>query len=138
MRWAVKPVAVGRRVRARKIKDDQPLSPSETFTVSVGVDVPSLVLAEDEQSLREPTQTELDKMAVPPQVTALQARRALEQVGIRSDVETFVSNQPQDVQDHWTYATVIERDSQFIADAATALGLTEQDLDDLFTQAVQL
>lgn len=61
MRYAITPKGIGRRPGARCIRDDTPLTASETFTVTSFT--PDLVLAEDGLSLREKTQEEIDAEA---------------------------------------------------------------------------
>lgn len=58
MKYAITPRGIGKRPGARCIRDETPLAPGETFTVSDFT--PDLVLAEDQISLREKTQDELD------------------------------------------------------------------------------
>jgi hypothetical protein len=71
-------------------------------------------------------------------VTPLQARKALTQAGLRDSVESWVAAQAQGVRDAWDYAIQIERTDPVLGAAATALGLTEQQVDDLFALAAIL
>jgi len=74
-------------------------------------------------------------VSVPEQVTPLQARRALRAAGLFDAVAGWVAQQDADTQDAWEYATVIERDNALLAGAAAALGMTEEQIDQLFILA---
>ena len=71
-------------------------------------------------------------------VTPRQIRLALNQAGLRSAVEAYISAAPQDMKDTWEFSTVIERNSPLIAAGAAELNLTEAQIDDLFTLAATL
>ncbi|AHB49322.1 hypothetical protein W911_14280 [Hyphomicrobium nitrativorans NL23] len=77
---------------------------------------------------------------VPQSVTPYQARMALHYAGHLPAVEALVSNPETDAAARiaWEYATVFERHSPFIAALAPGLGLTEQQVDDLFIVAGSL
>lgn len=75
---------------------------------------------------------------VPAQVTALQARLALIQVGLLSQVEAAVAQASDEIKVYWEYSTIVRRDSSFIAAMAPALGLNEAALDNLFVLAETL
>jgi hypothetical protein len=75
---------------------------------------------------------------VPQFVTPLQFRRALNQLDIRDDVETYVNTLSQDEKDAWEYATEFQRNNQIIANAAIALNKTSEEVDDLFRLASTL
>lgn len=70
--------------------------------------------------------------------TPRQARLALAQSSLLTAVEAWIATAPQATQIEWEFAQEIRRDWPPIADAATALGLTEAQLDDLFTLAATL
>jgi hypothetical protein len=72
---------------------------------------------------------------VPFSVTPWQMRRALNQIGLRSTVESAVAAASQDNRDGWEYALEIRRDNQLLANMAAALGMGESQLDDLFRLA---
>lgn len=72
---------------------------------------------------------------VPSSVTPLQARRALRQQSLHEAVTAWIAQQDGATQDAWEYATRIERDDAFIAGAAAALGLTDEQVDQLFILA---
>lgn len=68
-------------------------------------------------------------------VTPLQMRRALNHTGLRSSVEAAVAGADQDTKDAWEFASEIRRDNSLLLGMATQLGMTEQQLDDLFALA---
>lgn len=77
--------------------------------------------------------------AVPQQVTALQARRALRAAGLYEAVKTAVDAAADpDVQDSWEYAAVWHRDAMWIAALGAQLSLSPEQIDALFVQAASL
>lgn len=72
------------------------------------------------------------------QCTPRQARLALAQAGLLTAVEAWIATAPEATQIEWQYANEIRRDWPPIAAAATALGLNEAQLDDLFSLAATL
>lgn len=72
---------------------------------------------------------------VPSSVSPAQARLALLAAGLLDDVEAAVAAGPRAMQIAWQNASVIERDSPTVAALAGALGLTDAQLDELFTTA---
>ena len=76
--------------------------------------------------------------AVPPMVTARQARLALLGAGLLSAVEAWIAAQGQAVQITWEYSMFYERNSPLIDAAASGLGLTSQQIDSLFIAAAAL
>lgn len=71
-------------------------------------------------------------------VTPRQFRLALNATGMRASIEAYVAAGSQDMKDTWEFATVIERNSPIIAAGAAELGLTEGQIDDLFSLAATL
>lgn len=76
-------------------------------------------------------------------VSMRQARLALLQAGLLSQVEAAIAaiedaGQRQAVQIEWEYAAEVNREHPWVQSLATALGLTEVQLDDLFTLAATL
>lgn len=68
-------------------------------------------------------------------VSPLQMRRALRQQGLADAVAAYVAAQDVDTQDAWEYAVEIRRTDALIVQAASALGKTEAEIDDLFRLA---
>lgn len=71
-------------------------------------------------------------------VTPRQIRLALTASGLRSTVEQAVAAGSQDLKDWWEYALEIERGHPLVEAIAQQLGITEQQLDDLFRLAATL
>ena len=76
-------------------------------------------------------------------VSMRQARLALLQSGLLAQVEAAIAaiedaGQRQAVQIEWEYAAEVNREHPWVQSLATALGLTEVQLDDLFTLAATL
>lgn len=76
--------------------------------------------------------------AVPEIVTALQARLALNQSGLRSTIETWVNGQNQEIQDYWHYSSTVHRNHAIITGAMSELGITSEQMDGLFILAGSL
>lgn len=84
-----------------------------------------------------PVETEPFK---PKSVTMRQARLALLEAGHYTAVETAINSIEDPIvkkasQIEWEYAATVDRDSSFTQGMAAALGLTEQDMDNLFMLA---
>jgi hypothetical protein len=77
---------------------------------------------------------------IPQTVSRFQARAALYQAGLLDQVETLMSDPATDMMAKlaWADAQEFKRTSPTIATMAAELGLSDTDLDDLFTQAAQI
>jgi hypothetical protein len=73
-----------------------------------------------------------------PVVTMRQARLALHDAGLLTQVNGAVSALGGSVEIEWEYATTVERSSPLVASLATALNLSEQEIDALFEAAKTL
>jgi hypothetical protein len=80
----------------------------------------------------------IPKGPVPESITSLQARRALRKAGLLETVNTFIASQSEEIQETWEYAVEIYRNDPTLAMLATSLGLTSDQLDDLFRSAVKI
>lgn len=94
-------------------------------------------------------QIEADFVPEPPQpapipniVTMRQARLALLQSNLLSSVDAAIASLPspqkEAAQIEWEYSQEVHRDKELVGMLAPALGLTEAQLDDLFTLAASL
>lgn len=76
------------------------------------------------------------------QVTMRQARLALAQQGFLQTVEDAIALIPEPdksiITIEWEYSATVERKSQWVTALAPALGLTDEQMDDLFKLAVTL
>ncbi|MEN6540828.1 MAG: hypothetical protein ABFC67_14570 [Mizugakiibacter sp.] len=81
-------------------------------------------------------------VAVPSVVSMRQARRALYDAGMLSNVEAAIAGMSgvdgDKARIDWATATTVERGNALVASLAAALGLTGAQLDALFTQAAAL
>lgn len=79
---------------------------------------------------------------VPQAVTMRQARLALLQIGKLAAVDTAIDSLPDPDKSaariEWEYSQEVQRDKPFVSMLAPALGLTEEDLDNLFVLASTL
>ncbi len=80
------------------------------------------------------------KALVPASVGPYQARAALLAAGLLDAVEALIADPETDraIRIAWEYAAEFQRDSQMITTMASVLGLTEQQVDDLFIAAAQV
>lgn len=83
-----------------------------------------------------------DAAPIPSVVDMAQARLALLQSGLYSTVQAAIAAMPGAAGDaariEWEFRTTVRRDSPLVASLSTALGLTSEQLDDLFTLASTL
>ena len=79
---------------------------------------------------------------VPQEVTMRQARLALLENGLLANVQPAINSLPEPdktkAQIEWEYSNALQRGNPFVAVLGAALGLSSQDLDDLFIQASAL
>ena len=74
---------------------------------------------------------------VPQAITPLQAKLQLLKLGLLDEVEALVIND-RTAQLYWEYALVIERDNEVLLSMSEQLGLTSEQLDDMFINASKL
>lgn len=75
---------------------------------------------------------------IPAQVTMRQARLALLGAGLLDTVETAIMAAGPAAKIEWDYATEVQRSSGLVPAMATALGMTEAQIDELFVTAATL
>ena len=75
---------------------------------------------------------------IPQSVTMRQARLALLAAGLLDTVETAIAGAGPAAVIEWDYATEVQRASGLVPAMATALGLTDEQIDALFVQAATL
>lgn len=80
---------------------------------------------------------------IPQSVTMRQARLALLSAGFLDAVDAAIAAMPEGpqrkaAQIEWEYAQTVDRASSFTQQLAAGLGLTDAQMDDLFTQAATL
>lgn len=74
---------------------------------------------------------------VPQSITPLQAKLQLLKLGLLDEVETLVTGD-RTAQLYWEYASIIERDNAVLLLMATQLGLTSEQVDEMFIEASKL
>lgn len=106
--------------------------PDASFTMAAGV-LDVLAQADFEQM-------RLDEMRarIPQVVTIRQAKLALLQAGLLDDVEAAMTQADRATQIEWEYATEFRRDWPALLAMQPVLGLTDEQIDDLFKLAVTL
>jgi hypothetical protein len=75
---------------------------------------------------------------VPEAITPLQARRSLRAADLLDAVTAWIVTQPAEAQEAWEYCIEVRRDSPLIAAAQVALGMTDEQVDDLFRAGAEL
>jgi hypothetical protein len=75
---------------------------------------------------------------VPAAITPLQARRALRAADLLDAVNAWIATQSADAQEAWEYCVEVRRDAALIAGAQEGLGLTPEQVDDLFRAGAAL
>ena len=71
-------------------------------------------------------------------VSMRQARLALKKLGMYKQVNTVISQLGEEAQIEWEYAIFVERDFPLVKQMQSALNLTDNQVDDLFTLADSL
>jgi hypothetical protein len=89
-----------------------------------------------------PQPTDAPPVPVITSVTMRQARLALLQQGLLTQVNNAVASMPgaqgDAVRIEWEFSNTVERNRPFVQALAASLGLTSQQIDDLFTLAATL
>jgi hypothetical protein len=73
-----------------------------------------------------------------PDISPRQIRQALTTAGLRDSVETNVAAGNQNLKDWWEFASVFERSNEQVLAMATALGITDREMDDLWALGATL
>ena len=82
--------------------------------------------------------TEVETDYVPPVISARQCRLVLAAQGLLSTVEAAVAASPEAVQIEWQFASYVSRNSALVTSLGGSLGLTSEQLDDMFKVAATL
>ena len=79
------------------------------------------------------------KLDCPQEITMRQARLALLEHGLLANVQTAINSLPEPdktkAQIEWEYSNALQRDNPFVSVLGAALGLSSQDIDNLFITA---
>ncbi len=117
----------------------KPLEYKEGFNIKFNIaenkfEYVEKVVEVDEEKIEEP---KLDENNVPLSITPLQAKLQLLEIELLDEVEELVK-QDRRVEIYWTNAQKFNKDDEILKTMATALGLSSEQLDDLFLQASKL
>ena len=74
---------------------------------------------------------------VPQSITPLQAKLQLLKLGLLDEVEALVTGD-RTAQLYWEYASVVERDNAVLLLMANSIGLTSEQVDEMFIEASKL
>ena len=76
---------------------------------------------------------------VPASITPVQARVVMNHHNLRDSVEALISqSENQDIKDYWEFSLAIERNNPILLSMAEQLGLTDEQLDNLFIEGAKL
>lgn len=118
---------------------------TNTVVVNNLTDIPNLVAAVgnegigwlyDGESFSPPPPPPVQ---IPQEITMRQARLALLDIGLLANVPVAIDSLPEPdktkAQIEWEYSNALQRGNPFVAVLGTALGLSSQDIDNLFITA---
>ena len=77
------------------------------------------------------------ELSVPSVITKLQAMKQLKAIGRWEEVKALLSSNDE-INDEWILSNELNRKYPLIISMGTALGLTQEDLDNIFIQASRL
>jgi hypothetical protein len=98
--------------------------------------ISSVMMTDDEFASWVAEEKARDWMPAP--VTPLQMRRALRALNLRESVESAAQAAGPEVMDAWDYALEVRRDNPLLVGMAAQLGITDDQLDALFSLASTL
>lgn len=79
---------------------------------------------------------------IPQEITMRQARLVLLEHGLLANVQTAINSLPEPnktkAQIEWDYSNALQRDNSFVAVLGAALGLTDEDVDNLFIEGATM
>lgn len=98
-----------------------------------------LMTDEERQALADEWNENASRVVVPSRVPMRKARRALRAAGLLSLVDQSLAAIPgaagDDARDDWEYSSEVHRDNPTLQALASMLGLTDEQLDQLFLTA---
>ena len=104
----------------------------ESGTASIGDTLINGVFVPQEVTYIEPTAPTQPVFTPPNEINSFQAKAALVAAGKYEQVQAFISTLPMIDQLRWQEATTFRRDNEYLVAIANELGLSEQEVDDLF------
>jgi len=124
-----------------------PVDMSTVSNVQYAADRSYAIGDSDNPALPEATEAEIQAVLlanapVPRKVTMRQARLALLQQGLLSQIDTVIDSLPEPDKSaarvEWDHSSAVDRAKPFVVMLAPALGLSDTQLDDLFRYAATL
>lgn len=118
----------------------EPLEYKEGFDIKFNLEenkfeyVEKIVTTVEEEKIEEQI---VDENSVPTKISRLQAKLQLLEIGLLDEVEDLVA-QDRKVQLYWKEADNFYRTDSILLSMATAIGLTDEQLDKLFIEASKL
>ncbi len=109
----------------------------EGFDIKFNVLKNSFEYVEIIKPIVEDEEVPVDENVVPTKITRLQAKLQLLEIGLLDEVEEMVK-QDRRVELYWSDATNFYRTDEILLGMATTIGLSNEQLDDLFLQASKL
>lgn len=86
--------------------------------------------------------TPVPVIVVPQEITMRQARLVLLEHGLLASVQPAIDSLPEPnktkAQIEWDYSNALQRNNAFVSTLGTALGLSEQDIDNLFIEGATM
>jgi hypothetical protein len=107
---------------------------TDVFLLNALSERPGSVLCPDHVSLGDDINAELP-VVIPTTVSMYQARIALHQAGLLATVQAGIGQMSEEAQIKWEFAPTVKRNDALTIALASALNLTEEQLDSLFTTA---
>lgn len=94
---------------------------------------------DEEEALLAEWAANAAKINVPQSVTMRQARLAIHNAGLSFNVEQAIANvNDEATRITWDYAQEVKRNDPYVASIGAAMGLTDEQIDNLFIQAAAL
>ena len=113
--------------------DDLPEWNEDDFTVvDVTDNIPSIGSIYNGATFSSPPS---QQQPAPLTCTPWQMRKALNQMGLRDAVEKYIAAADQTTKDGWEVATMFVENDPFVLAAKTALGITDEELRNIFLLA---
>lgn len=120
--------------------DDYPLFYG-TCDENADTDIPGVIRILQKETYKELYEMEM-RARKPSIATALQIRLALIKLNMLEQIQELIEQLEEPaktiVETEWEYALEIDKNSTTIQNLATQIGLTEQQLDEIFEQAVNI
>ena len=104
----------------------------ESDTASIGDTLINGVFVAPVVEYTDPNELTQPVFIPPNEISSFQAKAALVAAGLYTQVQAYISTLPMIDQLRWQEATTFRRDNEYLVVIANGLGLSEQEVDDLF------